>query len=213
MDSKAVIILGAKGIGRSTLEIFKSHRVEVFCFLDDDPELKGTEIDEVSILGKTDDDGFLKYIGKKCDAFVAVDDNKERKYLTKLLNDRRKVMPVNAIHAEALLSSSAHLGYGNFINAGVKIGAGAKVPNHCIIHTQTVLEHGVVLGEYVQIGAGSIINADVKIEDEVFIGSGVTIVAGVTIGKGARIGAGSVVIADVKAKATVFGNPAQEMKA
>lgn len=211
MENKPVIILGAKGIGQAALEIFKSHRVEIFCFLDDDAEMKDKEIAEVTVLGKTTDDGFLKYIGLKCDAFVALDDNKERKYLVKLLNERRKVMPTNAIHADAIVSSSAFLGYGNFINAGVKIGAGAKVTNHCLIHTNAVVEHGAELGEYVQLGAGSIINAEAKIEDEVFIGSGVTVISGVTIGKGARVGAGSVVVADVKAGKTVFGNPAQEI--
>jgi acetyltransferase-like isoleucine patch superfamily enzyme len=41
----------------------------------------------------------------------------------------------------------------------------------------------------------------------------VTIVSGVKIGKNARIGAGSVVIRDVKKGETVFGNPAQVVKA
>jgi sugar O-acyltransferase (sialic acid O-acetyltransferase NeuD family) len=212
MESKPIIILGAKGIGRAALEIFRSHQVEVFCMLDDDESLKGTEIDEVSVLGKPDDDGFLKYIGHKCDAFVAVDDMKERKYLTELLNERRKVMPANAVHAAAYLSKSASFGYGNFINAGVKLGAGAKIGSHCIIHTNAVIEHNAQIEDFVQIGAGAIIGAGVSIAQGAFIGSGAVVIAGVSIGKGARIGAGSIVIANVKGGATVFGNPAADVK-
>ena len=69
------------------------------------------------------------------------------------------------------------------------------------------------ISDFAQIGAGSIINPGVVVEEEAFIGSGVTVVSGITIGKGARVGAGSVVIAPVKAGETVFGNPAQKVKA
>lgn len=212
MDKKPVIILGAKGIGPSAAEIFKSNQVEVFCFLDDDKSLHGTEIDYISVLGETDDDGFLKYIGKKCDAFVAEDNIKARKKMVKLLNDRRKVMPVNALHAQAIVSDSAHIGYGNFIDARVVIGANAKVPNHCIIHPGAIINYNAELGDYVQVGAGSQINSGVIVGEETFIGSGVTIVSGIKIGKKANIGAGSVVVRDVKEGATVFGNPAEPIE-
>jgi len=212
MDQKPVIILGAKGIGPSVAEIFKSNNVEIYCFLDDDKQMHGTEIDFVSVLGETDDDGYLKYIGKKCDAFVAEDNMKARKKMTKMLNDRRKTMPANAIHSQAIVSNSAHLGYGNFINARAVLGAFSKVPNHCLIHSGAIIEYNVELGDYVQLGAGSQLNSGVSVGEETFIGSGVTVVSGVKIGKKANIGAGSVVIRDVKDGETVFGNPAQTIE-
>jgi len=207
-----VMIFGANYLGKAAKEIFESNEVVIYGFLDDDKSLHKTEIDEVSILGATDDDGFLKFIGKKCEAFVASDDNRERKSIVKMLMERRKVMPVNAIHQDAYVAASAHIGHGNYIDMGVKIGHAAKVSNHCIVHAGSIISTGAELGEFVQVGAGSIINAAVKIEDEVFIGSGVVIVSGISIGKGARIGAGSVVISSVKAGETVFGNPAQKIK-
>ena len=70
-----VIIFGANYLGRAAKEIFESNKVVVYGFLDDDKRLHKTEIDDVVILGSTDDDGFLKLIGKKCEAFVAIDDN------------------------------------------------------------------------------------------------------------------------------------------
>jgi len=204
-----VIIFGAGGLGKAALNIFESNGIPVYCFLDDDTSLHNTEINDVTVLGRTDDDGFLKHIGKKCEAFVAEDDNKVRKSVVKMLNTKRKVMPVNAIHGSAILSSSASIGHGNYINTGVQIGAFVKVGSHCIFHGGAIVEHEAKLGNYIQVGAGSVVNSGVEIEDEAFIGSGVTVVSGVTIGKGARIGAGSVVVANVKAKQTVFGNPAK----
>ncbi len=207
-----VIIFGASYIGRAAKEIFEKNGVVVYGFLDDDKKLHQKEIDEATVMGATDDDGFLKLIGKKCEAFVAVDDNKLRKNLVNMLNDVRHVQPVNAVHPLAAISSKAEIGYGNFVDYGAHIAVDAKIGSHCLIHARAHLGVEATLGDLVQVGAGSIINAGVKIEDEVFIGSGVTIVSGVTVGKGARIGAGSVVIAPVKAGETVFGNPAQAIK-
>lgn len=204
-----VIIFGANALGAVALEIFQSNDIPVYGFLEDDKNLHGKEINDIAILGDTDDDGFLKLIGKKCEAFVAEDDNKVRKNLVEMLNERRKVMPVNAIHTKAYIASSATLKHGNLISAGVIIDTLAKIGNHCILHTHATIQNHAVLGDFVQVGAGSIIGAEAKIEDNVFIGIGVTIVGGVKIGKSARIGAGSVVVADVAAKATVFGNPAK----
>lgn len=203
-----VIIFGAKGIARAALEIFRSNGVEVYGFLDDDPATHQTEIDSIPVLGKTDDHGFLKLIGQKCEAFVATDENTIRKEQVKYLVDKRKTVPVNAVHQDALISDSAAIGHGNFINARVVMGAGSKMGQHCILNTSVTIEHNVTIGDYVQIGAGTTINSDVTIGKEAFIGSGVLIVSGVKIGPKARVGAGSVVVSDVKEGETVFGNPA-----
>jgi len=209
---KPVLIFGAKGIAKDALEIFQSNAIVVYGFLDDDTTLHGTEIADVPILGDTEDHGYLKLIGQKCEAFVATDDNKIRKQLVKYLNEQRKVMPTNAVHSKAIIATSASIGHGNFINAGVIIGSGVEIGQHCIIHSGAIIESGAILEDFVQIGAGSVVNANVKIEKGSFIGSGVNIVAGVTIGKDARVGAGSVVISAVKSGETVFGNPAVGVK-
>ncbi len=209
---KPVIILGAKGIAHPALEIFNSNNVVVYGFLDEDEKLHGQEINVVPVLGNPEDDGFLKLIGKKCEAFVAVDDNKYRQFLVKMLNERRKIQPINAIHERAYISTDAVIGHGNFVNANVTVGAAATVGNHCIFNSGAIVDHGSKIGDFVQIGAGSIVNANVTIEEGAFVGSGVVLVSGITIGKNARIGAGSVVISDVKANDTVFGNPAAPIK-
>jgi sugar O-acyltransferase (sialic acid O-acetyltransferase NeuD family) len=206
-----VIIFGANAIGREAKEIFEGNANVVYCFLDDDKKLHNTEIDTISVLGSTDDDGFLKLIGKKCEAFVATDDNKLRKSLVRMLNEERHVQPVNAIHPSTIIAVSSSIGYGNFVDQGVKVGAGASIGQHCVLHAGVIIGAEAKVGDFVQIGAGSIINSGATLEDEAFIGSGVTIVAGITIGKGSRIGAGSVVIATVKAGDTVFGNPAKSV--
>lgn len=207
-----VIIFGANLLGRVAKEIFEHNKVVVYGFLDDDKSLHNTEIDEVLVLGSIDDDNFLKLIGKKCECFVATDDNRLRKSITKVLNDECKVQPANAIHEKSSISLRSEIGHGNLIDDRVIFSVGSTMGSHNILNAATTVGVATSIGNYVQVGVGCTIGNEVQLEDEVFIGSGVTIVSGVVIGKGARIGAGSVVVASVGAGETVFGNPAQKVK-
>ncbi len=206
-----VLIFGAGSLGVTALDLFQRNSVVVYGLLDDNKELHGKEFGEVSVLGETDDDGFLKLIGQKCEAFIAIGDGRVRKRLVKMLNERRKVQPINAIHDTAVVSLLATIGHGNLIAARTVINPYATVGQHCIIQSGAVIESQVTLGDYVHIGTGSLVNSGVTIEEGAFIGSGVTIVSGVTIGKNARVGAGSVVVENVDSGATVFGNPAKKL--
>lgn len=207
-----VVIFGAGVLGRQFKDILERNGNVVYCFLDDNKKLHNTVIDEITVMGSTDDENFLNLVGKKCDAVVAVDENKVRKSIVGLLQQSRQVQPANVISNNAVIAASSSIGHGNFIDNFVSINAGSTVGSHCLIHASVVIGGEVKLGDYVQVGPGSIINAGAEIGEEVFIGGGVTIVGGVTIGKGSRIGAGSVVIGPVKAGETVFGNPAQAVK-
>ena len=206
---KPVIIFGAKGIAKAALEIFESNNVVVYGFLEEDKALHNTEINTIPVLGSPDDNGFLKLIGQKCEAFVATDENTVRQDNVEFLMNTRKVMPVNAVHQSAHIPESAAIGHGNFIAAGVKIGTAVKIGQHCIVNMGAIIDYETELEDLVQIGAGAVVNAGTKVCKNAFIGTGSIIVGGVTIGEGARIGAGSVVISDVSEGETVFGNPAK----
>jgi sugar O-acyltransferase (sialic acid O-acetyltransferase NeuD family) len=206
-----VLIFGANALGKAVLDIFNRNNVLVYGFLDEDKTKIGTEINDVTILGEPDDDGFLKLIGHKCEAFIAIESKNKREDLIDLLNERRKVQPVNAIHDKAIISEDAAIGHGNYIGAGVVVNTFAVVENHCLIHTSATIEFEAVIKNLAQIGTGAVIGAGAIIEEGAFVGSGAIIVGGITVGKNARVGAGSVVVENVPAKATVFGNPAKKI--
>jgi len=206
---KPVIIFSGKGLGKAAIDIFQSNNVTIYGVLDDDQSMHGTSLNEVPVLGSTDDEQYLGILGKDCDAFLAFDDNSLRKSYVDNLRRNYKTMPVNAIHHSAFIASTASIHHGSLINSKVLIGAFAEVGNHCIIHSGGIIDYEVHVSDYVQIGAGSVINSGVHIDEGAFIGSGVTIVSGVKIGENARIGAGSLVIENVEKGATVFGNPAK----
>ncbi|MCS6820256.1 MAG: acetyltransferase [Microscillaceae bacterium] len=207
-----VLILGASPLGELALDIFNSNQIIVYGFLDDNPKLKGTEINFVPVLSDTEDHGYLKLIGKKCEAFVAVDDNKVRKHLIKMLLEKYKYVPINAIHAQAQLAANITLGHGNFINMGVILNTNVQIGSHVILYAGALIDYKARIGDFVQIGARAVIGAEVEIEQDAFIGAGAVLVAGIKVGRNARIGAGSVVIQNVEENSTVFGNPAQAVK-
>lgn len=209
MDINPVIIFGAGSAGREALEILNSNGIVVYGFLDDDPKLHGVEIDSVSVLGSTDDEGFTKLIGKKCDAFIAIEDRRVREKIAEYLLEFRKVMPVNGVHERAIISASAVLGHGNLVSMGALINSGVEMGHYNRIQAGAVVDRDVVIEDLVTIGTGSRIGAGVKIEKGAFVGAGAVVIPGITIGKNSNIGAGSVVVEPVKAGATIFGNPAK----
>lgn len=206
-----VLIFGAGSLGKMALDIFESNEVLVYGFLDDNEALHGQEVGEIVVLGATDDDGYLKLIGQKTEAFVAIENTTERKVVVEMLHNRRKIQPVNALHPKSVISESAELGHGNLVGAGAIINPYTKVGNFTIIHSGAIIDTEATIADYVQIGAGAIINAGVTIGEGTFIGSGAIIVSGVKVGKNARIGAGSVVVQHVANEETVFGNPAKKV--
>ncbi len=207
-----MIIFGTGTLALQALEALQSNDNLVYGLLDDDNQMHNQSLMEVPVLGSTDDEGFTKLIGKKCDAFVALENLAFRKKVAEYLLETRKVMPVNVIHARAYWSKVSTMGHGNLLAAGVYVGPYAEMKNFNIIQPNAILESKVRIGNFVQIGSGSVLNEMVEVEDGAFIGAGVTIISGIKIGKNARVGAGSVVMANVKAGETVFGVPATTLK-
>jgi sugar O-acyltransferase (sialic acid O-acetyltransferase NeuD family) len=204
-----VIIFGAKNTGKIAADIFNSNSVLIYGFLDDDTTIHNKEISEILVLGDPFDEELLKIVGNKTEAFIAVENKVLKSKLVKLLAERKKTVPVNAIHASAIVSEDAELEHGILIAPGAKINAGAKIKSYANIQTGAIIEVGAIINEYAEIGSGAIINSDVDIAEGAFVGSGAIVVSGIKIGKNARVGAGSVVIENVNDGQTVFGNPAK----
>ena len=203
-----VIILGAQTMGTAALDAFLSNDVVVYCLLDDDLKLQGTELLDVPVMGNTDDGELLKLLGKKCAVFVATDDSASRRSLTQMLRTEYEAVPVNAIHERASVSAHAVLGHGNYVGPNAVVAATATLGDGCLVGPNAVVEARAALGDYAQLGSGALLGAEVQVGAQAFVGAGAVVVAGVKIGDKARVGAGSVVVADVPAGQTVFGNPA-----
>lgn len=137
-----VIILGAQKLGTAALDIFQSNNVIVYCFLDDEVKLHQTEVNNITVMGTTDDPEFLKILGKKCEVFVAAEETTTRQSLINLLKEEYQAIPVNAIHKYTSVSENAWLGHGLLINAGAVVNANARIGDYCIIQSNAVIDAG-----------------------------------------------------------------------
>ncbi len=143
------------------------------------------------------------------DFFIAIGDNRIRKNVYNNLAIRN-LLPVNAIHATALIDDSANIArHGVMIAANVTINALVKIGIGAICNTYAVIEHECIIGDFAHVGPGAVLCGNVSIGENSFVGAKSVIRENIKIGKNVIIGAGSVVVKDVPDNAKVVGNPAR----
>ena len=117
------------------------------------------------------------------------------------------------IHPAATVSSSAVIGVGTTISAGVIVQMDAVVGRYCSLNTACTVDHDNVLEDGVNIAPGAHLAGGVQVGEGAFIGIGAAIKGWLRIGARATVGAGAVVLKEVPDGVTVVGNPAKAMAA
>ena len=110
----------------------------------------------------------------------------------------------------AILASSARVGDGTFVNAGVVIGAASLLGDGVLVNRAVSLGHHTVLGDHVSIGPSATLAGNIQVGAGAMIGAGSVILPDLRIGTGAVIAAGSLVRRHVPDGAFVAGHPAVE---
>jgi sugar O-acyltransferase (sialic acid O-acetyltransferase NeuD family) len=139
--------------------------------------------------------------------FTAIGDNNIRRQVTQYISSKTFCLPVNAIHKNASISSTASLGNGIMIGDGSIINSCGKIGDGVICNTQSVIEHECMIGDYTHIAPGAVLCGNVSVGKNSFIGSRAVVKQGVNIGDNVIIGAGSVIIKNIPNNSKVVGNP------
>lgn len=143
------------------------------------------------------------------DFFIAIGDNRIRKNVYNNLAVRN-LLPVNAIHASAIIDDSAMIArHGVMIAPNVSVNALASIGIGAICNTYSVIEHECVIGDFAHIGPGSILCGNVHVGENSFVGARTVVRENIRIGKNVLIGAGSVVVKDIPDNCKAMGNPAR----
>jgi sugar O-acyltransferase (sialic acid O-acetyltransferase NeuD family) len=121
------------------------------------------------------------------------------------LNPRSLVDPSSAV------ASTATLGHGTYVNAGVVVASNTVVGCHVNLNRSASVGHDNDLGFAVSFGPGALTAGHVTVGTAAFIGAGAVVLPGVRIGRRATVGAGAVVTKDVGDFEVVVGNPAKIM--
>ena len=167
---------------------------------------------------KTENPYRLKYLGKENSIealeylsntayFIAIGDNELRQLISNKIQSLIAVLPINAIHNKASVSSTAIIGFGVMIGDGCIVNSCAKISEGVICNTQSVIEHECYVGPFSHVAPGAVLCGNVYVGSQSFVGARAVVKQGIKIGDNVTIGAGTVVISDIPDNSVVVGNP------
>ena len=114
---------------------------------------------------------------------------------------------VTIIDPTAVVSSTAEIGTGVYINAGAVVASQVVLHDSVFVNRLAGIGHHSILEEFVSVGPGASIGSKVKIGRGTMVGAGASIAPSVTIGSNTVIAAGAAVHKDVPSNVVVMGNP------
>ena len=201
-----MILIGYSGHSYVINGILRSMGIKTTGYCDNE-EKKYNPFSLKYFQGETSETG-LKALTQE-DFFIAIGDNKIRKRVYNNLAIRN-LLPVNAIHATAIIDDSADMAaHGVMVAPSVSIAALAKIGIGVICNTYCVIEHECVIGDFSHIGPGAVLCGNVQVGENSFIGAKSVVRENIKIGNNVIVGAGSVVVKDIPDNVTVMGNPAR----
>ena len=206
-----VVIIGAGGHGRVVLDILRAAgKHEIVGFVDADPQLAGTNIGDVPVLGQVNLLSKLRAQKIKA-AIVAIGDNAVRRGYAKKAAEQGFEL-INAIHPSSVISATVEIGRNVVVAAGAIIGTDAHIGDSVIVNTAVVVDHECRIASAVHICPKAALGGRVEVGEDSFLGLGCNVIQCLRIGRSVTVGAGAVVIRDVPDGVTVVGVPARVIK-
>ncbi|RJP75598.1 MAG: acetyltransferase [Desulfobacteraceae bacterium] len=209
-----VIGFGAGSHAKVILEILlEGKQYKPIGFLDSDPNLHGTSIQNIPVLGGDDLAASLKEKGIY-HFFIGVGGAEDPTIRIRLFLSAQnlELSPIQVRHPSCIISKSASIEDGAVIMAGVVVNACAQIGSNVILNTNSTIEHDCIIGHHVHIAPGAILSGGVCVGDRSHIGANASIRQNIHIGNNVIIGIGAVVVNDVPDNRVVVGNPAKTIK-
>ena len=206
---KDLYIIGAGGFGREVAWLVsRINEVQptwnFLGFIDDDPTLKGKEIDGYTVAGNCD------YLNEQNDVYCvcAVGAAAVRK---KIISKLKNIQFATLIDPSVQMSSLVSVGEGSIICAGTIITVDVQIGNHVIVNLDCTIGHDAVLEDFVTLYPSVNVSGQCHIGEAVELGTGMQIIQGRGVCKDTIVGAGAVVVKDITESGTYVGVPAKKM--
>jgi len=215
MSSRPLVIIGAGGFARETVELVHALNAatptwDLIGILDDSPAMAGAQVAGLPVLGTT------AAIADLADASFVVCIGNPGNYVARAQVVERLALPperyATLCHPRAVVASTASLGPGTVVHALVVMTTDVTVGAHVAVMPSVVLTHDVEIADYATFGAGVMVAGATKIRTGAYVGSGAVLREGVTIGEWSLVGAASTVLADVPAGEVWAGSPARRLR-
>lgn len=144
-------------------------------------------------------------------AFIAIGKNRFRLERMRELRAIGFRIPT-IVHPQAMVSPSAKIKEGVFVNAGAVINADSEIGSGAIINTGAIIDHDCVVSDGVHVSPGAVLGGSVFVGETAWICLGAKVINNISIGRHSIVAAGSVVVRDVDENVMVAGVPAVKKK-
>lgn len=208
-----LVIYGA-GLGaKQLLEITRLvDDVEVIGVIDDDPELSGSSVGDVRILG-----GFATLANLteqlQIDGVALSFHSHIRKQIHERIKSRLPTRIIPLVDPRAIVGMNVTIEDGALIEAGSVIGPGTIVGEGTIVDVGAVVAHDCYLGPFSHLSPGCALSGVVCLKENVLVGVGASLNSTITVGTNVIITPGAAVMNDVPDDVVVSGVPAKSIGA
>lgn len=142
---------------------------------------------------------------------VAIGDNRTRARSFEQMRSQGLV-PATVIHPSAVIASSADIGAGTFVAAGVIINPEATIGDNAILNTGCIVEHDVVIGDHAHVGPNAALCGAAAAGEGALLGVGACVKPQTAVGAWCIVGAGSAVVSELPADTVCAGVPARVLR-
>ena len=210
---KRLVIVGAGGFGRETLDVLRAMDPgeTEFAFAG----FVAREKPDRSMLARIDaswvgtDEDFLR-APSASHYVIAIAAPSVRERLAGLF-DEAGLVPATVIHPTAVRGRDVFIGPGSVMAAGSQVTTNIRIGCHVHLDRLVTVGHDCVISDFVTVHPGAVLSGGVTIGTRSLLGTTSCILPGRSVGRDTVVGAGAVVTRDVADGSTVIGIPARPL--
>lgn len=205
MSARGLILVGASGLAR---EVLAAGIAGVSGIVDDNPELHGTEIGGVPVVG-----GIDAVAKTNSHVLVCVGPSASRRRVVQRLDAAGVAESRYAtfVARSARVGRSSTVAAGSILLDGVVVTADARIGRHVVVMPNCTITHDDELADFVTLGAGVALGGTVHVGEAAYVGMNAAVRQGLRVGAGSTVGMGAAVISDVPQGEVWVGVPAREL--
>lgn len=191
-------------MGQEIADILISAGAKVAGFVDDDPDLWGSSVLGLPVLGD------LKRLDHRSGPVaMGIGSPAARRKAWTELREQGVVDSPPLVHPTAYVGLGCRLGVGSVVGAGATLTADVDLGRFVIVNAGATVSHNCRLADFATVAPGVHLAGNTTVEEGAEIGIGACVIQQLTIGSWSVVGAGAVVIHDVPPNTTVAGCPAR----